>query len=71
MARVEDLIRGAEDGLIRGAVVKVMMKNRSMLLRRPLQHLYPLEVRSEIELDTEGKSTNVPPGAEANTIVSR
>ena len=44
LARVEDLITGT-DGLVRGASIKV----KSGKLRRPIQLLYPLEIRSENE----------------------
>ena len=44
LARVENLLRGA-DGHVRGAVVRVHFRDtRSTLLRRPLKRLYPLEV---------------------------
>lgn len=49
LARVQDLITGA-DGLVRGATIRVKSKNRrSSTLRRPIQLLYPLEIRSEDE----------------------
>ena len=44
LARIEDLITGT-DGLVRGASIKV----KSGKLRRPVQLLYPLEIRSENE----------------------
>lgn len=44
LAKVERLITGA-DGLTRGAIIKVASSvGRPILLRRPLQLLYPLEV---------------------------
>ena len=44
---VQDLIVGA-DGCVRGAVVRVpSKKGRSTTLRRPIQHLYPLEMNSK------------------------
>ena len=43
---VEDVIRG-RDGMVRGAKVKVMTKGKPVLLNRPVQKLYPLEVRTE------------------------
>ena len=47
LARVENLITGA-DGLVRGATVRVKSKTRrSSTLRRPIQLLYPLELRSD------------------------
>ena len=49
---VEQIILG-RDGQIRGAIVRVWAKDKGCkLLRRPIQHLYPLEV-------DETKSGNV------------
>ena len=49
IAKVESLIRGT-DGEVRGAVVKLHSSdNRSTVLRRPLQLLYPLEVRQRLD----------------------
>jgi hypothetical protein len=46
---VEELLCG-EDGVARAAVVKVLRENsgHSQLLRRSIQHLIPIEVRSEV-----------------------
>ena len=41
---VEELITGQDDE-VRGAVIRVNNKNKSKLLRRPVQRLYPLEVK--------------------------
>ena len=41
----DKLLPGA-DGNVRGAFVKVQSSGRSGILKRPLQRLYPLEVRS-------------------------
>ena len=47
LAKIEDVIIG-RDGKIRGAVVKQSVRNnQATLLRRPLQLLYPLEVRAQ------------------------
>ena len=47
LGRIEDLIQGS-DGKVRGVYVKVISKKgRARVLRRPVQHIYPLEVRSE------------------------
>lgn len=63
LGKVEELIRGA-DGLVRGAQMKVVSKNGSpRLLRRPLQHIYPLEVRSDNE---ETPHEDTPPDDENN-----
>ena len=43
LGRVERLIEGT-DSLARGAVVKERSRNRSAILKRPIQRLYPLEV---------------------------
>ena len=59
LAKVEHLITGA-DGLVRGATIRVKPKSRrSSTLRRPIQLLYPLEIRSRNEpvaLDSHGNS---------------
>ena len=46
IGKVEEVIRG-RDGVVRGAKVKVMTKGKLVLLNRPVQKLYPLEVRTE------------------------
>ena len=44
LGRVEDLIQGS-DGKVRGVYVRVSSKGgRVKVLRRPVQHIYPLEV---------------------------
>ena len=46
LGRIEDVIQSA-DGGVRGVIVRVASgKGHAKLLRRPLQHIYPLEVRS-------------------------
>ena len=53
LGKVESLISGA-DGQTRGAVVKVFSrKGRSTTINRPVQRLYPLEIRSTAK---EGES---------------
>ena len=42
---MEELIIGRDDE-VRGAVIRVNNKNKSKLLRRPVQRLYPLEVKN-------------------------
>ena len=42
MGKVENLIQGS-DGEVRGASLRAASGSRSTLLRRPIQHLYPLE----------------------------
>ena len=46
IGKVEEVIWG-RDGVVRGAKVKVMTKGKPVLLNRPVQKLYPLEVRTE------------------------
>ena len=49
LVRVEGLITGAT-GLVRGATIRVKSKTlRSSTLRRSIQLVYPLEIRSEEE----------------------
>ena len=51
LGRIEDLIEGA-DGRVRGVLVRVASKKGcSKLFRRPIQHIYPLEVRSTAQSD--------------------
>ena len=42
------MIKG-DDGQIRGAVIDVVTNGKPQTLRRPITHLYPLEVMSEIK----------------------
>ena len=46
MAVVESLIKG-RDGVVRGANIRVIVKGKPMCISRPVQKLYPIEVRSE------------------------
>ena len=49
LAKVEKLIRGA-DGRVRAATVNVLRDSKKLVrLRRVIQHLVPIEVRSEQE----------------------
>ena len=49
LGKVEELITG-KDGEIRGAKVKVLTKKgKPMYLNRPVQKLYPLEVRGPVQ----------------------
>lgn len=58
MARVAELITG-RDGKMRGAVVKVPGKSgRTTTLRRPLQLLYPLELKCKDQYERPGESTD-------------
>ena len=46
MAVVESLIKG-RDEIVRGANIRVIVKGKPMRISRPVQKLYPIEVRSE------------------------
>eukprot|EP00731_Ephydatia_muelleri_P025922 Em0018g22a len=43
IGKVEKLLQGS-DGLVRGASLRVQSDTTTILLNRPLQHLYPLEI---------------------------
>ena len=62
LGKIEYVMRGS-DGEIRGACVRVLSKTgRFTLLRRPIQHLYPLEVCSqEAELASMIRQDATPP----------
>ena len=47
---VQRLIR-AKDGIIKGAEVRVITKNKPVLLQRSVQLLYSLEIRREGDLE--------------------
>ena len=51
LAKVEEVVTG-QDGHSRGAVIRVSGKNRSKLLRRPIQRLYPLETSCNVEAES-------------------
>ena len=58
VAVVERLIKG-KDGVVRGAMVKMIEKGRTKFLNRPVQRLYPLEIRSDksdVDGDAETRS---------------
>ncbi len=49
LGRIEELIKGADE-MVRGVHVRVVSKKGSVkILRRPIQHIYPLEIRSGAE----------------------
>ena len=55
LGKIEDVITGS-DGQVRSASMRVQSKSgRVVVLRRPIQHLYPLEV------DVQGQSTESQP----------
>ena len=54
LARVMQLIP-SKDGIIRGALIRVGSSSKQILLRRPLEHLYPLEVHHKPEVEVENQ----------------
>ena len=44
--KVEEVIRG-RDGVVRGAKVRVITKGKPVVINRPVQKLYPLEVKAQ------------------------
>ena len=54
MAVIESLIKG-KDEVVRGANIRVIVKGKPMRISRPVQKLYPIEVRSETPVATQGK----------------
>ena len=54
LAKVEDLLQGG-DKVVRATVIRICVEysNRTQLLRRPLRHLFPIEVRSSDQEDNE------------------
>ena len=70
LVRIENLIEGA-DGKVRRVCVRVISKNgRVTVLRRPIQHIYPLEVRSEPLTDgsTRNESSGSDPTANSEVV---
>ena len=63
MGVVERLVTG-RDNVVRGATVRVVTKGKPIRLSRPVQKLYPLEFRSEVEgiqaLTERNRNTEVP-----------
>ena len=60
LVKVESLIRGA-DGIVRGANLKVLSKKGiQKTIRRPLQHIYPLEVRNNLADTTKNTNSDEP-----------
>ena len=46
LAVVEELVRG-RDGIVRGAKIRVITKGKIVRISRPVQRLYPIEVRAD------------------------
>ena len=57
LGRIEEIIRG-EDGIVRGAGVRTSNNGNVGRIRRPLQELYPLELRSHSIEGRVCKDTN-------------
>ena len=58
LAKVKDLIKGS-DGKIQGAIIQIGSKGgKSSILRRPIQHLYPLEVTCIDKTETVNQNVN-------------
>ena len=57
MGVVEGLVKG-KDGIIRGSEVRVITKGKPVHLSRPVQKLYPLEIRSEGEGQRKSNARN-------------
>ena len=57
LGKVTDLIKG-DDGQIRGAVLNVFTNGKPQTLRRPITHLYPLEVMSKFEVNSKQSSSD-------------
>jgi hypothetical protein len=71
LAKIKDLIQSA-DGIIRAARIQLVRgdKAKTTELRRPIQHLIPLELHMEPELPSpndEEVSTASPPAIETTT----
>lgn len=84
LGKIEKLIRGS-DGVIRGVRVRVASKKGCpKTLHRPLQHVYPLEVRDDLptgdaepvkdvtsEQSTDANASDQMPTASDNSVVVR
>ena len=51
IGRVEGLLKGS-DGAVRGASLRVQSGKKTILLNRPIQHLYPLETSTAADANT-------------------
>ena len=60
LGRVEELLPSS-DGEVRGVLVRVMSKRGQVkMIRRPIQHIYPLEVRNEPSEPTVANTPSTP-----------
>ena len=68
-AKVKELIR-SEDDVVRSAKTRILNSDnrRSIIMRRPIQHLIPLEIRAATSKDTskdiDNDASEEPPKAE-------
>ena len=67
---VKGLVSG-KDGIVRGAEVRVITKGKPVHLSRPVQKLYPLEVRSEGEGHRETGARNKDTGNPTRNVPRR
>ena len=58
LAKVEQLLQG-KDGQVRGAKIRENAKGKPVFINRPIQLLYPLELRSVNENEQEIPKENV------------
>ena len=55
---MEEVIRG-RDGVVRGAKVRVITKGKPVVINRPVQKLYPLEVKAQTLKPSLGEEQEV------------
>ena len=58
IGKVEEVIRG-RDGVVRGAKVRVITKGKPIVINRPVQKLYPLEVKAQTLKPSLGEEQEV------------
>ena len=68
IGKIEEVITGS-DGRVQSASVRVLSKSgRAVVLRRPIQHLYPLEADIQ-RLSTESRPEETDDGTESHESV--
>ena len=45
----------SKDGIIRGALIHVRSGSKQILLKRPVEHLYPLEMHHDSRVEEHGE----------------
>ena len=60
LGRIDSFISGA-DGRYRGAVVKTFDGTKSRCIQRPIERLYPIEIRATIPGSTKDQTSSDPP----------